>query len=221
MENALIIGASGGIGAALSHALAARGVAVTGLSRSADGLDITDEASVEARLGALTGPFDLVFVATGALELNGMGPEKSLKHITPDAMMDQFRLNCMGPALVLKHAVRLLPRDTRSVFAALSARVGSIGDNGYGGWYSYRTAKAALNQMVHTGAIELARSHKHAICVSLHPGTVETPLTEKYARGHPTVPASEAARNLLSVLDGLTPAETGLFFDWKGERVPW
>ena len=221
MENALIIGASGGIGAALSVALAARGVAVTGLSRSADGLDITDEASVEARLGALTGPFDLVFVATGALELNGMGPEKSLKHITPDAMMDQFRLNCMGPALVLKHAVRLLPRDTRSVFAALSARVGSIGDNGYGGWYSYRTAKAALNQMVHTGAIELARSHKHAICVSLHPGTVETPLTEKYARGHPTVPASEAARNLLSVLDGLTPAETGLFFDWKGERVPW
>jgi NAD(P)-dependent dehydrogenase (short-subunit alcohol dehydrogenase family) len=221
MENALIIGTSGGIGAALAAALAARGVAVTGLSRSGDGLDVTDEASVEAHLGALDGPFDLVFVATGALELEGRGPEKSLKHITPEAMVEQFRLNCMGPALVLKHAARLLPRDRRAVFAALSARVGSIGDNGYGGWYSYRTAKAALNQVMHTGAIELARSHKESICVSLHPGTVETPLTEKYARGHPTVPPAEAARNLLSVIDALTPADTGLFFDWKGERVPW
>jgi NAD(P)-dependent dehydrogenase (short-subunit alcohol dehydrogenase family) len=207
MENALIIGTSGGIGAALAAALAARGVAVTGLSRSGDGLDVTDEASVEAHLGAL--------------ELEGRGPEKSLKHITPEAMMEQFRLNCMGPAFLLKHAARLLPRDRRAVFAALSARVGSIGDNGYGGWYSYRTAKAALNQVMHTGAIELARSHKESICVSLHPGTVETPLTEKYARGHPTVPPAEAARNLLSVIDALTPADTGLFFDWKGERVPW
>jgi NAD(P)-dependent dehydrogenase (short-subunit alcohol dehydrogenase family) len=221
MENALIIGASGGIGSALSAALAARGVATTQLSRSADGLDITDETSVEEHLGRLAGPFDLIFVATGALELKGRGPEKSLKHITPEAMLEQFRLNCMGPALVLKHAPRLLPRDRRAVFAALSARVGSIGDNSFGGWYSYRTAKAGLNQMVHTGAIELARSHREAICVSLHPGTVETPLTEKYARGHPTVPPSDAARNLLNVIDGLTPAETGLFFDWAGKRVPW
>ncbi|MEQ9261456.1 MAG: SDR family NAD(P)-dependent oxidoreductase [Roseovarius sp.] len=221
MENALIIGASGGIGAALSAALAARGVAVTGLSRSGDGLDITDPASVEAALEPLEGPYDLVFVATGALELDGQGPEKSLRQLGAEAMLAQFRVNCMGPALILRHAPRLLPKDRRAIFAALSARVGSIGDNGFGGWYSYRTAKAALNQVMHTGAIELARSHRQAICVSLHPGTVETPLTEKYARGHPTVPPAEAARNLLSVLDGLTPENTGLFFDWQGKRVPW
>lgn len=206
---------------ALCAALRGQGVCVTPLSRRDDGLDITDEASVEAALGGLEGPFDLICVATGALELHGRGPEKSLRHVTPEAMLDQFRLNCLGPSLILKHAVRLMPRDARCVFAALSARVGSIGDNGYGGWYAYRAAKAALNQMIHTGAIELARSHKQSICVALHPGTVETPLTEKYARGHPTVTPSEAARNLLSVIDGLTPGDTGLFYDWAGTRVPW
>lgn len=221
METALVIGASGGIGSAVRAALEARGVAVTGLSRSEDGLDVTDEGSVARCLGDLEGPFDLVFVATGALELDGRGPEKSLKHLEADAMVAQFRLNCVGPSLVLKHSVRLLPRKGRAVFAALSARVGSIGDNGFGGWYSYRTAKAALNQMIHTGAIELGRTHKGAVCVALHPGTVETALTADYAKGHPTVPAEEAAANLLSVIDGLGPEDTGQFFDWRGERVPW
>jgi NAD(P)-dependent dehydrogenase (short-subunit alcohol dehydrogenase family) len=221
MENALIIGASGGIGAALVTALETRGVAVTGLSRSGDGLDVTDESSVEGILGALDGPFDLIFVATGALEQDGMGPEKALRQLSPEAMVAQFKLNCMGPSLVLKHAMRLLPRDRECRFAALSARVGSIGDNGMGGWYSYRTAKAALNQMIHGGAIELARTHKRSICVALHPGTVETPLTAKYADGHPTVTPEQAAKNLLGVLDGLTPDQTGLFFDWQGEQVAW
>lgn len=221
MRDALVIGASGGIGSALSAELETRGVRVTGLSRSGDGLDVTDEASVEAHLGALEGEFDLVFVATGALELEGRGPEKSLKELTAEAMEAQFRVNCVGPSLVLKHAVRLLPRDRECRFAALSARVGSIGDNGLGGWYSYRTAKAAVNQMIHGGAIELSRTHKRSICVALHPGTVETPLTEKFARGHKTVTPEEAARNLLDVLTGLTPENTGQFFDWAGEPVPW
>ena len=221
MEHALIIGASGGIGTAVSEALVSRGVAVTGLSRRDDGLDVTDEASVEEALGRLDGPFDLVFVTTGALELDGRGPEKSLKHLDPEAMRAQFMLNCVGPSLVMKHSMRLLPKDRRGVFAALSARVGSIGDNGFGGWYSYRTAKAALNQMIHTGAIEIGRSHKEAICVALHPGTVETPLTEKYAKGHPTVTPQDAAVNLLNVIDDLTPQDSGQFFDWAGKRVPW
>lgn len=221
MENALIIGSSGGIGSALTDTLTTRGVAVTGLSRSRDGLDVTDEASVEQALGALEGPFDLIFVATGALEINGAEPEKSLRHITAEAMIDQFKLNTVGPSLVLKHAMRLLPRKGRSVFAALSARVGSIGDNNLGGWYSYRTSKAALNQMLHGAAIELGRNHKDLICVALHPGTVETSFTEKYVANHPTVPAPEAAQNLLSVLDGLTPEQTGRFFDWQGKEVPW
>ncbi|MDR9393739.1 MAG: SDR family NAD(P)-dependent oxidoreductase [Roseovarius sp.] len=221
MKNALIIGSSGGIGQAIGAALSARGVAVTGMSRSGDGLDVTDEASVETALGRLEGPFELVFVATGALEIAGQGPEKSLRQVTAANMRAQFMLNCVGPSLVLKHARHLLPRDRRAVFAALSARVGSIGDNGFGGWYGYRTAKAALNQMIHTGAIELARTHKQAICVALHPGTVETPLTAEYARNHPTVTPPEAARNLLGVIDGLDPADTGLFFDWQGKQVPW
>lgn len=221
MENALIIGATGGIGRAVSTALEARGVAVTGLSRSGDGLDVTDEASVAAALGALTGPFDLILVATGALEIGGAAPEKALRQVSAQAMLDQFALNCVGPSLVLKHSVRLLPREGRAVFAALSARVGSIGDNGFGGWYSYRTAKAALNQMIHTGAIELGRSHRAAICVALHPGTVETDFTRKYLGRHPAVPASEAAENLLRVMQGLRPEDSGGFFDWQGKPVPW
>ena len=221
MDKALIIGASGGIGSAVAQALAVRGVAVTGLSRRSDGFDVTDEDSVQAALERLDGPYDLVFVASGALEIDGARPEKALKQVTAQAMTDQFALNCIGPSLVLKHAVRLLPRDRRCVFAALSARVGSISDNGFGGWYSYRTAKAALNQMIHTGAIELARSHREAVCVALHPGTVATAFTAKYLGRHPSVPPQEAAQNLLAVTDGLTPADSGQFFDWQGKRVPW
>lgn len=221
MERILIIGASGGIGMALAAAAEARGAHVVALSRRLDGLDVTDEASIESALTDLQGPFDMVLVTTGALEIGGAGPEKTLRDVTPAALADQFALNCIGPSLVLKHAMRLLPRDRRSVFAALSARVGSIGDNRLGGWYSYRTAKAALNQMIHTAAIELRRTHGHAICVTLHPGTVATPLTAKYAGRHPTVPPAEAAQNLLAVLDGLTPAESGGFFDWQGKAVPW
>ena len=221
MENALVIGASGGIGAALCTALEAHGVRVTRLSRREDGLHVTDEDSVARCLGALEGPFDLVFVATGALEIDGAEPEKSLSALSADALCDQFLLNAAGPALVLKHAVRLMPRDRRCVFAALSARVGSIGDNRLGGWYGYRSAKAALNQLLHSAAIELARSHKELICVALHPGTVRTAFTRKYAGRHKTVPPGEAAENLLAVMTRLEPAQSGGFFDWQGKEVPW
>lgn len=221
MERALVIGASGGIGAAVVAELRARGVAVEALSRSGDGLDVTDEASVAAALGAVQGPLDLVFVATGALSGAGMPPEKALKEVDAAAMADQFAINAVGPLLVLKHAVRLMPRDSRAVFAALSARVGSIGDNRLGGWYSYRMAKAALNQGLHTAAIELARSHRHAICVALHPGTVATPFTARYAGRHDTVAPEAAARNLLGVIEGLSSADTGGFLDWAGDRVAW
>ena len=221
MKKALIIGASGGIGSAVARALQARGYDVTGLSRRIDGLDVTSEASVEAALSPLDGPFDLIFVASGALVVDGAEPERTIRNVTARAMADQFAVNCIGPSLVLKHATRLLPRQGRSVFAALSARVGSIGDNRLGGWYSYRTAKAALNQMIHSAAIELRRTHKDAICVSLHPGTVATDFTAKYAGRHKTVPAEEAAQNLLAVIDGLEPAQSGQFFDWAGKEVAW
>ena len=220
MQRALVIGTSGGIGAALVAALSARGVAVTTLSRSADGLDLTSQASVDRALSRVEGPFDLVLITSGILAAKGKRPEKSLSAIDAASMAEVMAVNAIGPALILRHAARLLPKSERSVFAVLTARVGSIGDNGLGGWYSYRAAKAAANQIVHTAAIEIARQRKLAVVVALHPGTVETPFTKGYP-GHRKVTPDEAARNILSVLDGLTPAETGGFFDWAGERVPW
>lgn len=209
----LVIGATGGIGGAVAAALASRGEVVT-LSRR-NGLDVTDEASVGAALGGLDGTFDLIFVATGALGT----PEKALRAVTAEEMTRQFAVNAIGPALILKHALRLLPRDRRAVFAALSARVGSIGDNGLGGWYSYRASKAALNQLLKTASVEVARSHRQAIIAGLHPGTVDTAFTTGY--GHDKVSPDQAAANLLSVIDALTPAQTGGFFDYAGKVIPW
>ncbi len=218
---ALVVGASGGIGGALGAALVARGADVTGLSRSGDGLDVTDEASIAAHLGRLEAPFDMVLVATGALILDGVGPEKTLRALDGGVLARQFALNAAGPSLVLKHALRLMPRDRPARFAALSARVGSIGDNALGGWYAYRAAKAGLNQLIHTAAIEVARTHPQAIVSVLHPGTVETPLAPQHRAGHPTLSPAQSAKALLAVLDRLTPADTGGFFDWQGVRVPW
>ena len=221
MKHALVIGASGGIGQALCAEMKQQGWQVTGLSRSADGLDVTDEGSVSDHLGALEGPFDRIIIATGALEIAGYRPEKALKHLSSEGMALQFALNTIGPALVMKHAVALLPRDEPCVMAALSARVGSIGDNRAGGWHSYRASKAALNQIIRGAAIELGRTHRQSICVALHPGTVATPFTEKYLGRHPAVAPREAAANLTRVMDGLTPEQSGQFFDWAGKVVAW
>lgn len=221
MKKVLILGASGGIGSAVAQACRLRGDTVVGLSRSGDGFDITDEQSVAHHISGLDGPFDLVLVATGALEINGAAPEKTIKGISARAMLDQFALNAVGPALALSHAATLLPRERSSVFAVLSARVGSIGDNRIGGWVSYRSAKAAVNQVVRTASVELSRTHRQAACIALHPGTVQTPFTEKYLGRHPSVPASDAAQNLLRVIGHATPDQTGQFFDWAGKEVPW
>lgn len=221
MTKALVVGASGGIGQALAQALQAAGHEVSTLSRSQDGLDVTDEASVIACMAALQGPFDMVFIATGALEIGPHLPEKALRAVTPEGLLAQFQTNAMGPILVLKHLVPHLAKDAPARIGILSARVGSIGDNGMGGWYSYRTAKAALNQLVHTAAIELARSHKQTVLAALHPGTVATAFTAKYSGNHATVSPAEAAQNLTSVLAALTPAQSGGFYDWAGQSIEW
>ena len=217
---ALVIGATGGIGGAVAARLS-RSMQVATLSRSTDGLDLTDEAAI-ARAARATEPgLALILDATGALEIDGIGPEKTIRAIDPAAMAAQFALNATGPALLIKHFVPLLAEDRPVLFATLSARVGSIGDNRAGGWIAYRAAKAALNQIVRTAAIEIARKRPEAVVVSLHPGTVQSDLTRRYLGRHPAVTPEEAAENLLRVMAGLTPADSGGFFDWQGQAVPW
>ena len=219
MENVLLIGARGGLGAALVERLSHMGARVTGLTR-ADGLDYHAPASVDRALEGLSPGFDAIIVATGALHVTTDRPEKSLSELTAEELAAEFMVNAIGPALVLRHAPRLLRRDGRSTFAAISAKVGSIGDNRLGGWYSYRASKAALNQIIRTGAIEIARSHRQSVCVALHPGTVDTRFTANYP-AHKKVAPAVSADNLLRVLGGLGTEDTGQFYNWDGTRLPW
>ncbi|WP_417412744.1 SDR family NAD(P)-dependent oxidoreductase [Hoeflea sp.] len=225
---AIVIGGTGGIGAAMMEALEQSGAftEVIGFSRSSEpAIDLLDEQSTaRAAKWVKTRKTDLrlVFDATGFLHGNGFGPEKSLAAITPEHMLHAFAVNAVGPALLMKHFLPLLPRHGRSVFATLSAKVGSIGDNALGGWYSYRASKAALNQLVHTAAIELARQKPEAICVALHPGTVDTGLSSDFAKAGLTVrQPGEAAAQLSAVLERLTPEQTGGFYDYRGNSLPW
>lgn len=216
----LIIGASGGIGAAMAGAARARGDEVVALSRRGDGFDLGDPASVTAGLAALEGVFDRIVIATGILAPEGQGPEKSLRAIEAGAMAHLFAINAIGPALVLAGAGRLLPKDRPSALGVLSARVGSIGDNRLGGWHSYRASKAALNQILRGAAIELGRSHPKAVLLALHPGTVATPFTASYGAREKLAPEAAAAK-LWAVLEGAQPEENGSFMDYAGLAIPW
>jgi NAD(P)-dependent dehydrogenase (short-subunit alcohol dehydrogenase family) len=226
METAIIIGSTGGVGAAFVAALEARNIHVLGLSRhTTPPLDLADESTIAAaaaHIRAESADVRLILLATGFLHGNGLMPEKSLSGLRPEGLAHNFAINAIGPALVMKHFLPLLPRAGRSVFAALSAKVGSIGDNQAGGWYSYRASKAALNQLVHTAAIELNRRAPEAICVALHPGTVDTGLSAPFAKAGLNVrPPAVAAAELLAVIDGLDATHTGRFFDYKGAELPW
>ena len=221
MKRALVIGASGGIGSAVTGHLRELGVETHQLSRKDDGLEVTSEPSVASAFEQLDGTFDLIFVATGALVIEGHEPERALKDLSGEGLTNQFLTNAMGPALILKHGLRLLPKDRRAVFAVLSARVGSIGDNKLGGWHSYRASKAALNQLMHGAAIELKRTHKQAIVLCLHPGTVATAFTEKYAGRHKTVSPEVAAGDLLQVIINSPAEQSGTVLDYAGQQIPW
>ncbi|WP_309228601.1 SDR family NAD(P)-dependent oxidoreductase [Roseomonas sp. KE2513] len=221
--SAVVIGATGGIGSALADLLEERGTPVLRLGRgTTPRLDLLDEASIAACAAAAGDGLRLVIDATGFLHDARFGPEKSLRAIDPAAMAHSFAVNATGPALLMKHFLPRLGREGRAVFATLSARVGSIADNHLGGWYSYRASKAALNQLLRTAAIELSRTHKEAVCVALHPGTVDTGLSAPFARAGLEVQSPrQAAERLLAVIDGLATRQTGTLLDHRGETIPF
>lgn len=224
---AVIFGSGGGIGSALMDALRSNDsfAHLVGFNRkTTPSIDLMNEASLEraARFAAEMGELRLVIDATGFLHDDRQGPEKSWRQIDAGNLARSFALNAIGPALIMKHVLPLLPGSGKAVFATLSARVGSIGDNRLGGWYSYRASKAALNQLVRTSAVELARQSPEALCVALHPGTVATSLSAPFAAtGLKVHTPSEAAHHLLGVIDGLTAEANGGFFDWRGQPVAW
>ncbi|NLR72318.1 SDR family NAD(P)-dependent oxidoreductase [Novosphingobium sp. ERN07] len=231
-----VFGASGGIGAALVELLAARGDVseVHALARkelSYNGkivphrFDLADEESIAQAAAAMSAPLDLVIVATGRLvRKNGTGPEKSWRALDAAGIAELYAVNAIGPALIAKHVLPLLRKDGRPVFAAISARVGSITDNRLGGWHAYRASKAALNMMVRNFAIELGRLNPVALAVSLHPGTVDTELSRPFQRGvtpEKLFTPEQSARHLLTVIDGLTPFDSGKLFAWDGTELPF
>lgn len=234
-KRAAVFGSSGGIGGALVERLAGKGIRVRAGSRRGQcpaqanvipfAFDLDDEEAIARAASEWNDdPPDLVIVATGVLTLeDGTGPERTFRHLDAGTMARVLQLNTIGPALIAKHVLPLFPRDAPATFAAISARVGSIGDNRIGGWHSYRASKAALNMLIRNFAIELGRTHRQAIAVGLHPGTVDTRLSEPFQSNLPegqlTSP-DQCAENLLAVLQQLTPQDSGKVFDWKGERVP-
>jgi NAD(P)-dependent dehydrogenase (short-subunit alcohol dehydrogenase family) len=235
-RTAAVFGASGGIGLALCEALAAGGTAtIYAGSRKGEGpdlpgvlpfaFDLADEASIAAAAGTMRAePPEWVIVATGVLTLaDGTGPERTYKRIDAASMAAVFALNTIGPALIAKHMLGLMPKGRPFTFAALSARVGSISDNRLGGWHSYRASKAALNMLLRNFAMEMARTHPDGVIVGLHPGTVASALSAPFQGGLPdgqlTAPDAAAA-NLITVLSRLTPAQSGRVYDFRGDEVP-
>jgi len=231
MTTAVIIGTSGGIGAALEAALRDEGAfeTVLGFARSYEGdrhIDLLDESTIAAAaVQVAKGPAPtLVIVATGLLHDGDRGPEKALRELDPDWLARQFAINAIGPAIVAKHFLPLMPKTGRCVFAALSARVGSISDNKLGGWYGYRAAKAALNQLIRTLAVEEKRRNDRAIVVGLHPGTVDTALSRPFqgnVQPGRLFDTERAALQLLDVIEELKAPDTGKLFDFEGKEVPF
>lgn len=228
---ALVFGASGGIGHAFVEQLRAQPGCgeVLAASRSAPApwnFRLEDEASIAAVAAAAGagGPLDLVIVATGVLQAPGLTPEKSWRALDPEALSRSFAVNTIGPALIAKHTLGLLRRDAKSVFACLSARVASIEDNRLGGWHGYRASKAALNMLVRNFAIELRQRNPRAVCLALHPGTVDTALSAPFQAGVDPAKLQTPERSvsaLLRVIDGVGPADSGRLIAWDGATIPY
>ncbi len=221
---ALVLGASGAIGQAFVAALQQdpRCIQVERLSR-AQGFDLQDTAALAAQASALAanGPYHFIVDATGALTIDGVGPEKSLAALRPDILAKAFEINAIGPIMVLRHFAPLLAAGP-SMYAKLSARVGSISDNKKGGWYGYRAAKAALNMLLQTAAIELQRKQPELRVVALQPGTVRSDLSRPFAAAVPhLLEPGESVQGMLSALQGLSARQGAHFVDYQGQEIPW
>ena len=245
---ALVVGANRGIGLAFVEALACssrvrriwagcrrpeEAEALAAMAGSDErvrplAVDVTDEAvlaAAAARVADAGCPLNLVINCAGVLHTaDGMAPERRLRDVRGDWLARAFAVNATGPILLARHFEDLLPRRDRAVFASLSARVGSIGDNRLGGWYAYRASKAAQNMLLKTLSVELPRRARGAIVVALHPGTTDTDLSRPFQASVPPeklFPPERAARQLLGVIDGLRARDNGTFHAWDGRQVPW
>lgn len=221
---ALVIGASGTLGTAFCEQLEQdpRCAGVRALGRhTVPELDLERPETIASAATELASeaPYQLIVHAAGLLHRDGIKPEKSLSAIDPEALQTVFQVNALGPAMVLRHFLPLL--DPMGAMAMLSAKVGSIGDNRLGGWYAYRASKAALNMLIKTAAIELARTRPQSRLLSLHPGTVISGLSQPFRGASSARPADVAAAQLLTLIDQLAPADSGHFFAYDGERLPW
>lgn len=235
---AVVFGASGGLGSAFVSALCTDGRCAqvyAGSRRESPAaagklshfhFDLEDESSIAAAVDgcARGGPLHLVVVATGMLHADGIMPEKTWASLNAVAFQHAFAINTIGPALIGKHILRYLATEGKSVFAALSARVGSIADNRLGGWHAYRASKAALNMVLRTFAIELALRNKVALCVGLHPGTVNTGLSQPFLGGsnsRQVFSPELSVTRLLHVIEQLSPTQSGRLFAWDGAEIPF
>ena len=227
---AIIFGATGGIGSAIADQLESDSgfASVIRFSRSESSpvrVDLTSEASIRDAAQWVKHRHiapSMLFVATGLLHDDKRGPEKSLRELDADWLLQNYQVNAVGPALIAKYFLPLMDRQEIFRFAALSARVGSISDNRLGGWYGYRASKAALNMMIRNLAIEWSRKNDRSIIVALHPGTVDTELSQPFQGNVPPeklFDSSRAARQLLDLLETLQPAQSGKIFAWDGTEI--
>ncbi len=225
----LVIGGTGAIGKAVADELSNLGfkeILIFG-RKTNPGIDFNNEKSIELVAKFVkekNKPVSIIFDATGILhdQNNNQMPEKTLKQIDFEFIKKNFLINAIGPALLIKHLVPLMDTENKSVFATLSAKVGSISDNGYGGWYSYRAAKAALNQLIKTASIEMKMKSKQAIFLALHPGTVKSDLSAPFQKTNLKIQEpEESAKNLIQINNKETINDTGKFFNWDGSELPW
>lgn len=230
MARVMVVGGARGVGAAIGERFARRGDEVLVTSRTggrpdwaaaAYRLDVTDEGSIRDVFRGRS-DLDVVVVAAGLLHDGDLQPEKRLEHVEPAHVARLFAVNATGPLLVAKHALPTMQHGRPAVFASLSARVGSIGDNRLGGWYAYRASKAAQNMFTKTLAIEWARRAPALAVIGLHPGTVATDLSAPFRSRVPAdrlFTPSFAAERLVALLDGIGPQDSGKVFAWDGREI--